>query len=158
MINGGHMLDEVNKLVGITPFIVVPSNELYEMIVEHDAGGCIEDGSSLIVIEIGRDNSVLGVSDDAGEFGAFACCFHNCLDFIVSCGLFEHAGEVNNRNVNGGNAHAHAGQLAVKSGDDLADCLCCTGVLGMMLCAAARPPRQSLREEPSTVSWVAVME
>lgn len=152
------MLDEVNKLVGITPFIVIPSNELYEMIVEHDAGGCIEDGSSLIVIEIGRDNSVLGVSDDAGEFGAFACCLHNCLDFIVSCGLFEHAGEVNNRNVNGGNAHAHAGQLAVKSGDDLADCLCCTGVLGMMLCAAARPPRQSLREEPSTVSWVAVME
>ena len=52
MINGGHMLDEVNKLVGITPFIVIPSNELYEMIVEHDAGGCIEDGSSLIVIEI----------------------------------------------------------------------------------------------------------
>ena len=51
MINGGHMLDEVNKLVGITPFIVIPSNELYEMIVEHDAGGCIEDGSSLIVIE-----------------------------------------------------------------------------------------------------------
>ena len=47
MINGGHMLDEVNKLVGITPFIVVPSNELYEMIVEHDAGGCIEDGSLL---------------------------------------------------------------------------------------------------------------
>ena len=65
MINGGHMLDEVNKLVGITPFIVIPSNELYEMIVEHDAGGCIEDGSSLIVIEILRDNSVLGVYDDA---------------------------------------------------------------------------------------------
>ena len=40
MINGGHMLDEVNKLVGITPFIVIPSNELYEMIVEHDAGCC----------------------------------------------------------------------------------------------------------------------
>ncbi len=112
------------------------------MIVEHDAGGCIEDGSSLIVIEIGRDNSVLGVSDDAGEFGAFACCFHNGLDFIVSCGLFEHAGEVNNRNVNGGNAHAHAGQLAVKSGDDLADCLCCTGAAGddVVCCRTSAAP------------------
>ena len=79
MINGGHMLDEVNKLVGITPFIVVPSNELYEMIVEHDAGGCIEYGSSLIVIEIGRDNSVLGVSDDAGEFGALLAAFITAL-------------------------------------------------------------------------------
>lgn len=114
------MLDEVNKLVGITPFIVVPSTSFSEMSLSMWPAVGSKMEVLLIVIEIGRDNSVLGVSDDAGEFGAFACCFHNCLDFIVSCGLFEHAGEVNNRNVNGGNAHAHAGQLAVKSGDDLA--------------------------------------
>ena len=53
MVNACHMLDEVNELIGITPLIIIPSNELYEMIVEHNARICIEDGSSLIMIEIG---------------------------------------------------------------------------------------------------------
>ena len=136
------MLDEVNELIGITPLIIIPSNELYEMIVEHNARVCIEDGSSLIMIEIGGNNCILGVADDAGEFFALACRLHCCLDLIIGGGLFKYAGEVNNGNIYGGHTHAHTGKLAVKGRNNLAYGLCCAGAAGnnvMSCCTAAAP-------------------
>ena len=53
MINACHMLDEINELIGITPLVIIPCYQLYEVIIEHDAGIRIKDGRSLIMIEIG---------------------------------------------------------------------------------------------------------
>lgn len=47
------MLDEINELIGITPLVIIPCYQLYEVIIEHDAGIRIKDGRSLIMIEIG---------------------------------------------------------------------------------------------------------
>lgn len=45
------------------------------------------------------------------------------LDLLVGGGLLEADGKIDNRDVGGGDAESHAGELAVKLGDDLADSL-----------------------------------
>ena len=52
MVNACHMLDEVNELIGITPLIIIPSNELYKVVIECNTCVCIEDRSSGIRTEI----------------------------------------------------------------------------------------------------------
>ena len=43
LFNSADILDEVNDLIGITPLIVVPGNELYKLLVKHDAGVSVKD-------------------------------------------------------------------------------------------------------------------
>ena len=91
-------------------------------------------------------------SPSEASFIASQICF-------VGRGLRQVDRQVNDGDVQRGNAHGHTGQLAVQLGDDLADGLGgAGGRLGMMLPAAARPPRQSFMDGPSTVFWVAVVE
>jgi hypothetical protein len=52
------------------------------------------------------------------------------LDVFVRGTLLDAAGKVNDGDVGGGNTHGHAGELAVKLGDDLADSLGGTGGRG----------------------------
>ena len=62
-----HVEDEVDELVGITPLVVVPCDELDEVIVQHDAGGSIEYGGAGVGIEIAGNNGLVCVTDDALE-------------------------------------------------------------------------------------------
>ena len=47
------MLDEHNDLVGITPLVVVPGNQLYKVAVKSNAGLGIENGGAGIAGEVG---------------------------------------------------------------------------------------------------------
>jgi len=52
------------------------------------------------------------------------------LDLVVGGTLLEADSQVHNRDVGGGHTHGHAGELAVKVGDDLADSLGGTSAAG----------------------------
>ena len=65
-------------------------------------------------------------------------------------------GEVDDGDVGGGDAEGHAGEFAFEPGEHFADGFGGAGGGGDGVAAAARPPRQSFLEGPSTVFWVAV--
>ena len=96
------------------------------MLVEHDAGTGVEHGSSLLIEEVGGDNSVFGVAEDALEF-AFGSFLHGCLNLFVGGSFLETAGQVNHRNVSGGDAQGHAREFALQRGDHFTHSLGSTG-------------------------------
>lgn len=51
--------------MGVAPLVVVPGDELDEVLVQGDTGLGIEDGGVVIAVEIGGDDVVLGVAEDA---------------------------------------------------------------------------------------------
>jgi hypothetical protein len=57
--------DEVDDAVGVSPLVIVPADELDEVVVERDTGLGIEDGRVVVAVEIARDNLVLGVAENA---------------------------------------------------------------------------------------------
>src|SRR5438477_4360221 len=64
-----HVLDQIHATIGITPFVVVPANELEEAFVELDAGAGVENAGMGVVDEVGRHHLVARVSEDALEIG-----------------------------------------------------------------------------------------
>ena len=59
------MAGEVKHLVGEAPLIVVPSDELDEMIVEGDTGLCVKDGGVQIGAEVGGDDLIINILQNA---------------------------------------------------------------------------------------------
>ena len=114
------VLDEVDDLVRITPLVVIPGNELDEFLVEHDAGLGIEDRGARIAEEVGGDDHLVRVADDALQL-ALGCLLHGGADRVVIRGGLEVGGEVDDGDVQGRDAHGHAGELAREVRDDLAD-------------------------------------
>jgi len=140
-VNRSHVSDEHEQLVGITPLIVIPGNELNELIGKHDACLGVEDGGACIVDEVGGNNVLIGVAEDALEL-ALGSLLHSGADLFVGGGLCEVDGEVNNGNVKSGNTEGHTGELAVELGDYLADSLCGAGGGGddVACCRSAAAP------------------
>ena len=114
------MLHQPHDHVGVTPLIVVPGDQLDEVVVEHDAGSLIEDARVRVADEVLRDDLVARVGEDALE-GAFARGVDGVADLGVGGGLFEARGQVDDGDIRRGHAEAHAGHLALELGDDLAD-------------------------------------
>jgi len=47
-----HMNHQINQLIAITPLVVVPANQLYEVVVEADACACVEYGGAGFALKI----------------------------------------------------------------------------------------------------------
>ena len=116
------MAGEVDHLVGEAPLVVVPGDELDEVIVQSNAGLGVEDGGVGIAAEVGGDDLVVHVLQNALH-GAFGGGLHGSADLGIGGGLLETEGHVNNGHVRSGDTHGHTGELAVELGDDLADSL-----------------------------------
>jgi hypothetical protein len=125
----GHVVGEGDELVGVAPLVVVPGDHLAELGVQGDAGVGVEDRGAGVANEIGGDNLVFGVTEDALE-AAFGSFLHLLANFFVGGVLLELAGQVDDGNVGGGHAEGHTSELAVQLGDDFADSLGSAGCAG----------------------------
>ena len=123
--DAGHFAN----LVAVTPLIVVPCANLNEGGIELDTSLDVEDGGAGIVAEIGADDSLVGVAENALEF-AFAGFLHGSADLVIGSGLGQFAGQVDERYIAGGNAERHAGELAVENGENLTYGLGCASAAG----------------------------
>ncbi len=59
------MATEVNNSVGVSPFVIVPRNDLDKVGVQGDTSVDVEDGGVGVSNEIGADNFISGVSEDS---------------------------------------------------------------------------------------------
>lgn len=60
----GNVCKEVENTAGVTPLVVVPGDELDEVLVEGDTGLGVEDGGGVVAVQVGGDDLVLGVSEN----------------------------------------------------------------------------------------------
>ena len=114
------MLDEHENLVGIAPLVVIPRDDLHERVGQRDAGLGVEDGGVRIADEVGRDDHILRVIEDALEL-ALGGLLHRGADLRILGGLGQVDREVDDGDIQRRDAHGHAGQLAVERRDDLTD-------------------------------------
>lgn len=63
-INLGNVGQEVEDTAGVAPLVVVPRDQLDEVLVEGDTGLGIEDGGVGVAVEVRGDDVVLGVSQN----------------------------------------------------------------------------------------------
>jgi len=120
LLLGGHDLDEVDDSVRVAVFVVVPGDELDELVVELDAGLGVIDRREGAAVEVAGDDHVFGVSEDTLHL-ALGGRFDGSVDFFHRSGLLESASKIDDGNVGSGNSEGHAGEFAVKFRDDLSD-------------------------------------
>ena len=67
LLLGGHVDHEVHHLVAVAKFIVIPGNELDEVVIEGNASPGVEGGRVGVTVEVTGDHLVLSVAQDALE-------------------------------------------------------------------------------------------
>src|SRR5439155_21212671 len=97
-----HVLQQVYAAVAVAPLVVVPRDELEEVLVQLDAAAGVEDAAVRVVDEVGRDDLVLGVGQDVLQVG-LARPLHRVADFLVAGGLRGLHRQVHDRD--GGRRH-----------------------------------------------------
>ena len=61
--------EQINHAVGITPLVVIPTDEFEERRVELNRGARVEDRRILVVNEVSGNHFVIGVGKDSLEIG-----------------------------------------------------------------------------------------
>ena len=135
------MGNQIQNFVGVAGFVVVPGNQFHEVVVQCDTRFSIEHGSANFAVEVGRNNVVFGVTQNAFH-SAFRSGFDGFLDFFVGRCFFQTNGQVNNRYVRSWNAERHTGQFAVQFWQYFTYCFSSAGRGrdDVLSCAAAAAP------------------
>jgi hypothetical protein len=63
-IDLGNVADEVDHTAGVAPLVVVPRDQLDEVVVERDTGLGIKDGGVSVASQVRRDNFIFSVRKD----------------------------------------------------------------------------------------------
>lgn len=98
-----NVCDKIAYTTRVTPFIVVPGDELDKVGVQLDSSGGIKDARSLVAYEIGGDEGVLSVFDNFFVF-ALRGLLDDVLDFLVSDRLLSANHKIDDGDINTGNA------------------------------------------------------
>lgn len=134
LILGLHVLDQVDDTVGVTELVVVPGNELNELVVKGDTGLGVEHRRVSVAKEVGGDNLLIGVAENALQW-TVGSLLNLGLNLIVAGALAQTDSQIDNGHIGCGHTESHAGKLAVQSRNNLADGLggtsgCWNDVLG----------------------------
>lgn len=98
----GNVRDKIAYTTRVTPFIIVPSDELDKVGVQLDSSLGIKDGGGSVAYEIGGNEGVLSVLDDALVF-TFSGLLDDLLYFLVGSTFLSANHEVDNGNIDSRN-------------------------------------------------------
>ena len=99
----GSVDQEVADTPRVTPLVIVPGDQLDEVLVQLDAGSGIEDGGSRVADKIGGDDSLVGVFENALVLG-LGSSLNDSLNLLVGGVLLEADDEIDDGDVDCGNA------------------------------------------------------
>jgi len=118
----GNVNQEVADTPRVTPLVVVPGDQLDEVLVQLDTGLGIEDGGSIVADEIGGDDILISVLENALVL-ALGGSLNDSLDFVVGSLLLEADDKIDDGDIDCRNTEGKTGKLAVKGRNDLSDSL-----------------------------------
>ena len=121
------MFDQLENFVGVTPLVVVPGNEFYEGLVEHDTCFCIKDGGSWVAQEVGGYNHRLRCSPECPSWWSRKLLLQLCTDFFIGGWFCQFYSQVNNRYVQSWYTEGHTGQFAFYLWDNQCAGFCSAG-------------------------------
>jgi len=98
----GNVDEEVANTPRVTPLVIVPGDQLDEVLVQLDTGLGIEDGGSRVTDEIGGDDIFISVFENALVL-ALGSSLNDSLNFIVGGLLLEADDEINDGDIDCGN-------------------------------------------------------
>ena len=93
--------EEVADTARVAPLVVVPRDELDEVLVERNAGVGIEDRRVVVAGEVGRDDLLIGVAENTLVSG-LGGLLDGSLDLIVGSALLEADDKIDDGDVEGG--------------------------------------------------------
>ena len=96
----GNVDQEIADAPRVTPLVVVPGDQLDEVLVQLDTGLGIEDGGSLVTNEIGGDDIIISVLDDTLVL-LLGSSLDGSLDLIVGSLLLEADDKINDGDIDG---------------------------------------------------------
>merc|ERR1719253_1396180 len=117
-IDGSTVLHEVNNTARVSPLVVIPSNKLDEVGVEHDTCTGIKDRRSAVGLEVSGHKRLVTVSKNSLHL-SLRLGLDNGADLLVGGLLSKLACQVNNRHVNGGDTERHTSELSLQGRNDL---------------------------------------
>jgi hypothetical protein len=60
----GRLTEKIQNTARVAPFVVIPGDELDEVVVESNAGLSVEDGRVVVAVQVGGDKVIFGVRKD----------------------------------------------------------------------------------------------
>lgn len=141
VVLGGHVGDQVDNALGVSPLVVVPGNKLDKVVVQGDTGLGVEDGGVVITNKVGGDDILLCVVENAlldirirqfkpAKFNrnsylevTGSSLLDGILDILILGGLLKPDDEIDNRDIRGWDTERHSGKFAIQGWDDLSDSL-----------------------------------
>ena len=116
----GNVNGKVDQTVGVSKLVVIPRDDLVEVVIEVDAGISINNRASLVTDKILGDDIFVGVAQNSLEF-TFRSLLECGLDFSTCAGLFCSNGQVDQRHIGCGDSDGHTSKLAIELRNDLAN-------------------------------------
>ena len=113
------MLQHTHDLIAVAELVIVPGDQLDKVLIQHDAGGFVENAGAGIADHIGGNHLVGGIGDDALHVG-FAGVTDGIADVSVGSRGAQTGGQIHHGHIGGGNAEGHAGHLAHQAGNHAA--------------------------------------
>src|SRR5437667_521428 len=113
----GQELDEVAATARVAPLVVVPGQNFYAAVADDLGVFGIDDRGIGIALEVGRDEFLFSVTEDALHWAAGGG-FQSGVDGFFCRRLVDENSEVHNADVGSGHAHGIAVELPLQFGND----------------------------------------
>jgi hypothetical protein len=89
---------QIHKTIRISPFVIIPRNNLVEIVIEGNTGSTIDNRRSGVVNKVLRDDTIVRVSKNTLHF-VLGCRLESRLDFLTGAGLFGANGQIHKRDI-----------------------------------------------------------
>lgn len=116
----GTVNGQVHETVAVSPLIVIPRDNLVEIVVQMNASRRIDNGRSWIMHKVLRDQFFFRVSQHTLH-GPFRRSLERRTHLLLRGWLFGPDGQIDHGDIGGWHANGHAREFSVELGNDLPD-------------------------------------
>ena len=114
-----NVLGEVDDAVAVAPFVVIPGNDLEEVVADFHRGQAVDDGRAWVGVVVDGNEWLVAVAEDALHW-AFGGFLEQAVDLFDGEIFFDLEDDVSQGDVWRWHAQREAVHLAVELRDDLA--------------------------------------